>query len=204
MGQHRQVELLIHLADVVLTGQAAMLVAMHRQPAVALWIAAGGIKPEGFLGQLRHQGVRPILDHQTHRTKDREIMATRSASRARRTSTGGLCAVGLLLLTAAGVQAQTKADITGGPTPAAINSRVTRPANSCPLIVSPANAAVQPLRIAPSAVAAKNRIGCLSGADAIYGPDGCPLKLCGTNQGVIPLPPRTRSDAVVSPVMPAL
>jgi hypothetical protein len=61
-------------------------------------------------------------------------------------------------------------------------------AGLCPLLVAPSNSEFQPKRIQASQVAAKNAAGCLSPADAIYGPDGCPLKLCGANSGVIPLP----------------
>ena len=61
-------------------------------------------------------------------------------------------------------------------------------AGSCPLLVAPSNSEFQPKRIQPSQVAAKNAAGCLSPGDAIYGPDGCPQKLCGANSGVIPLP----------------
>ena len=56
----------------------------------------------------------------------------------------------------------------------------------CPLIVSPELPALQPIRILPSQVAAKNRMGCLSAADAIYGPDGCPLRLCPASSGAFP------------------
>ena len=63
-----------------------------------------------------------------------------------------------------------------------------RMAGSCPLVVPARNSELQPRRIQPSQVAAKNAGGCLSPSDAIYGPDGCPLKLCGPNAGVIPLP----------------
>ena len=63
-----------------------------------------------------------------------------------------------------------------------------RMAGSCPLVVSANNSELQPKRIQPSQVAGKNAGGCLSPSDAIYGPDGCPLKLCGANAGVIPLP----------------
>jgi hypothetical protein len=63
-----------------------------------------------------------------------------------------------------------------------------RMAGSCPLVVSASNSELQPRRIQPSQVAGKNAGGCLSPSDAIYGPDGCPLKLCGANAGVIPLP----------------
>ncbi|KMM17555.1 hypothetical protein [Synechococcus sp. GFB01] len=63
-----------------------------------------------------------------------------------------------------------------------------RLAGSCPLLVPPGQADSQPLRIDPSQVAAKNARGCLSEADAIYGPDGCPVRLCGRGSGVIELP----------------
>lgn len=63
-----------------------------------------------------------------------------------------------------------------------------RMAGSCPLVVKPVNSLLQPKRISPSLVKAKNAGGCLSPADAIYGPDGCPKKLCGPNAGVIELP----------------
>jgi hypothetical protein len=57
---------------------------------------------------------------------------------------------------------------------------------------------LQPLRIPAAQVDAKNKLGCLSSADAIYGPDGCPSKLCGAGKGVIPLP------AGVTPATPQL
>jgi hypothetical protein len=56
----------------------------------------------------------------------------------------------------------------------------------CPLIVPPQLPALQPIRIQPSQVAAKNRMGCLSAADAIYGPDGCPQRLCPASSGAFP------------------
>lgn len=56
----------------------------------------------------------------------------------------------------------------------------------CPLIVPPQVPALQPIRIQPSQVAAKNRMGCLSAADAFYGPDGCPLRLCPASSGAFP------------------
>ena len=60
----------------------------------------------------------------------------------------------------------------------------------CPLIVPPRDAALQPLHLPPAAVPLKNRFGCLSAADAIYGPDGCPKRLCGkAAESVIRLPP---------------
>ena len=62
-----------------------------------------------------------------------------------------------------------------------------RMAGSCPLVVPQRDSELQPRRITPGEVAAKNAGGCLSPSDAIYGPDGCPKKLCGPNAGVIPL-----------------
>jgi hypothetical protein len=65
----------------------------------------------------------------------------------------------------------------------------SRPGNGCPLIVPANQAELQPLRIRPDQVAGKNARGCLSPADAVYRLDGCPQRLCGSNAGVIQLPP---------------
>ena len=63
------------------------------------------------------------------------------------------------------------------------------PPPPCPLLVPVSDYALQPLRIQPSQVARKNAVGCLSPADAsVYGPDGCPVKLCRAPQGTLPLP----------------
>ena len=63
------------------------------------------------------------------------------------------------------------------------------PPPPCPRLVPDSDAALQPLRIQPSQVARKNAVGCLSPADAaLYGPDGCPVKLCHPPQGTVPLP----------------
>ena len=77
--------------------------------------------------------------------------------------------------------------IKGGATPAAIHGMPSTQRLSCPLLVKPTEAALQPLSIDPAQVDAKNRLGCLSNNDAIYGADGCPQKLCGASRGVIPL-----------------
>jgi len=75
--------------------------------------------------------------------------------------------------------------------PEAIGVRRGIPPVPCPLLVPPKDAALQPLRIAPNQVAMKNSMGCLSPADAsLYGPDGCPVKLCKLPQGTVPLPNR--------------
>lgn len=59
----------------------------------------------------------------------------------------------------------------------------------CPLIVPPREAVLQPLHLPPAMVPLKNRFGCLSAADAIYGPDGCPKRLCRKAESPIRLPP---------------
>lgn len=60
---------------------------------------------------------------------------------------------------------------------------------ACRLLVPRNETVLQPLRIQPAQVARKNRLGCLSAADALYGPDGCPSQLCGQQRGYrLPLP----------------
>ena len=49
--QHCDVEVFLNLADVVLTGQTTVLVAVNHQPAIALGVAGGAIKGKGLLGQ---------------------------------------------------------------------------------------------------------------------------------------------------------
>ena len=58
-----------------------------------------------------------------------------------------------------------------------------RPA--CRLLVPASQSYLQPRRIEPNQVSAKNALGCLSPADAVYAADGCPLRLCGPDAGVI-------------------
>ena len=58
----------------------------------------------------------------------------------------------------------------------------------CPLVVPADQSFFQPKRIKPDQVQGKNAMGCLSPADAVYGADGCPLRMCGANAGVIQLP----------------
>ena len=61
---------------------------------------------------------------------------------------------------------------------------------ACRLVVPRSDALLQPLRIKPAQVAQKNSMGCLSAADALYGPDGCPSRLCGQQNGYqVPLSP---------------
>ena len=49
---------------------------------------------------------------------------------------------------------------------------------SCPALLPANESFLEPMRLPPSEVPAKNAKGCLSPADAIYGPDGCPKQLC--------------------------
>jgi hypothetical protein len=56
----------------------------------------------------------------------------------------------------------------------------------CPRLGPPGT--IQPLRIQPRQVAAKNRMGCLSAEDAVYGPDGCPIRFCGITTPRLALP----------------
>ncbi|MFM7674896.1 MAG: hypothetical protein ACKO5F_04775 [Synechococcus sp.] len=65
----------------------------------------------------------------------------------------------------------------------------------CPLVVPRSQAVVQPLRLRPSQVASKNALGCLSQFDAIYGANGCPLRLCPSGSGAFQLP----ADAAAGP-----
>lgn len=83
--------------------------------------------------------------------------------------------------------------LSGGGESAAAEARAGQPRirmrSSCPLLVPPQDAELQPLRLHPSQVRSKNARGCLSPADAIYAADGCPERLCDKNAGVIQLPP---------------
>ena len=64
------------------------------------------------------------------------------------------------------------------------------PVPPCRLIVPLKDASLQPLHLHPAQIPLKNSFGCLSAADAIYGADGCPKRLCGTARGnQISLPP---------------
>ncbi|MFM7264783.1 MAG: hypothetical protein ACKOZW_04155 [Cyanobium sp.] len=58
----------------------------------------------------------------------------------------------------------------------------------CPRIGPPGT--IQPLRIQPRQVAKKNRMGCLSAEDAVYAPNGCPVRFCGAATPRLALPGR--------------
>ena len=74
--------------------------------------------------------------------------------------------------------------------PLAIDGAAALVPSPCKLVVPPGQSVLQPLKIRPDQVPLKNRLGCLSPADALYGPDGCPRRLCGSDRGVrLTLPP---------------
>ena len=73
--------------------------------------------------------------------------------------------------------------------PLAINGPEALVPSPCRLVVPADQAVLQPMKIRPEQVPLKNRLGCLSPADAVYGPDGCPVRLCGKNEGAFQLPP---------------
>lgn len=73
--------------------------------------------------------------------------------------------------------------------PLAINGAVPLVPSPCKLVVPAEQAVLQPMKILPEQVALKNRLGCLSPEDAVYGPDGCPARLCGKGEGAFQLPP---------------
>ncbi|MFM1799661.1 MAG: hypothetical protein RLZZ117_1939 [Cyanobacteriota bacterium] len=73
--------------------------------------------------------------------------------------------------------------------PLAIGGEAALVPSACKLVVPLSQSVLQPLQIRPDQVPLKNRLGCLSPADALYGPDGCPIRLCGPSQGAFPLPP---------------
>ena len=198
-----------------------MHMVMNSQPAIALGVVAGGIKGPGSFRQLLDQlGVGGGKAHgegtdlRRMQTADPSIMAgpdllscrpitvraitipvfspiACSLRRAAVSSGTSLGLLGLALLSMGIFGAhQARAQPLSPNQPEAIRVRGIPPA-PCPLLVPASDRALQPLRIAPSQVAMKNSMGCLSPADAsLYGPDGCPVKLCKLPQGTVPLPQR--------------
>lgn len=55
---------------------------------------------------------------------------------------------------------------------------------SCPALLPSYEHFLEPMPLRPQDVPAKNAKGCLSPSDAIYGPDGCPKKLCPQPKGL--------------------
>lgn len=73
--------------------------------------------------------------------------------------------------------------------PLAIDGAAALVPSPCPLVVPGSQAVLQPLKIRPEQVPLKNKLGCLSPVDAIYGADGCPVRLCGPGKGAFQLTP---------------
>lgn len=71
----------------------------------------------------------------------------------------------------------------------------TAPLKRCPRLPPTPDSNLQPLQIKPEQVPGKNAMGCLSAADAIYGPDGCPVRRCTRAESLrrmqFPLPAAT-------------
>jgi hypothetical protein len=71
----------------------------------------------------------------------------------------------------------------------------TEPLKRCPRLPPTAESNLQPLQLKPEQVPGKNAMGCLSAADAIYGPDGCPVRRCTRAESLrrmqFPLPAAT-------------
>lgn len=170
-----------------------MGVAMHDKPAVAFRIRAGLIKMMGFKGQAPHQRPMGLLDHpirpfsriaimpesirprgaicplsQSHPHPDRQRLTDRFAAAARRLALLGLGG-GMLMLP---VQAAPQPPLNGAAAP-----------RSCSALLPGDQSFLEPLRLRPQDVPAKNAMGCLSPADAIYGLDGCPTRLCPQPKG---------------------
>lgn len=177
-----------------------MGMAMHDKPTIAFRIRAGLIKMMGFKGQAPHQRPMGLLDHPIGPLTRIAIMpdpisfsTCRSVGleqapgqprchpqqRPGRCSPRGwgLRALGVVFgvaavlpLLAFGLAAQ----------PARAQATIEsfgRP-RSCPALLPKDQSFLEPMPLRPQDVAAKNARGCLSPGDAIYGPDGCPTKLC--------------------------
>jgi hypothetical protein len=149
--------------------------AMDRQPTVALRVLSRGVKTVGG----GHQGLNQFLGCGHGRCASewghqQLIMASdkHPLFEARHRLAG------VLLLAAAWM---------GGSGVMAADTLPYEP--PCPVLASPGGQSLlQPMRLEPQQVKAKNAMGCLSPSDAIYGPDGCPQRFCGSNSGVFKLP----------------
>lgn len=86
-----------------------------------------------------------------------------------------MAAIGTALLGAAAAPALAQAP---SPNQPAAISPSTAPLKICPRLPPTPDSNLQPLQLKPEQVQRKNAMGCLSSADAIYGPDGCPLRRC--------------------------
>ncbi|MFM8525950.1 MAG: hypothetical protein ACKOCM_10075 [Cyanobacteriota bacterium] len=86
-----------------------------------------------------------------------------------------------LLLGLLGLGAPWATPLRAAPLPSAERSEVPR---RCPALLPSYENFLEPMPLRPQDVPAKNAKGCLSPADAIYGTDGCPKKLCPQPKGL--------------------
>lgn len=208
-AKYGQEEILWNLPDVVLHRQKAMHMPVNHHPAVALRIGTGTIEGPGGFSQLVDQlGIVFVggFHGQNHGSRSGQQMGQsgRSAERSHRgrgrwggvqtlTAAGSLvafatfaaCSLGALA-TPTHAQAPSIAQAPSPNQPEAIPERRGLALPPCPWIGPPGT--IQPLRIQPRQVGAKNGRGCLSAEDAVYGPDGCPVRLCGTRTPRLQLP----------------
>lgn len=179
-----------------------MGVAMHDKPAVPFRIGAGLIKMMGFKGQAPHQRPMGFLNHPAHPLKRIAIMPDAGPAKVRDktrvqplhhpTSNGPLALPdrvrslrrpwSCLLLALLGLTSTPLiSPLRAAPLPHADGSEAPR---RCPALLPSYESFLEPIPLRPKDVPAKNAKGCLSPADAIYGPDGCPKKLCPQPKGL--------------------
>jgi hypothetical protein len=195
--KYGQEEILWNLPDVVLHRQKAMHMPVNHHPAVALRIGTRTIEGPGGFGQLLDQlGIVFVggFHGQNHGSRSGQQMG-QSGRSAERSHLGRGRWGGVQTLTAAGslaafvtfaAQAPSIAQAPSPNQPEAIPERRGLTLPPCPWIGPPGT--IQPLRIQPRQVGAKNARGCLSAEDAVYGPDGCPVRFCGTRTPRLQLP----------------
>jgi hypothetical protein len=164
-----------------------MHMAMDHQPAVPLRVGAGAIKRPRFLGQ-SSQELRIVIGclfhGQNHARRDGQPIGKHGHS-ARPALGGALTLLaGLVLLSLPG---PALAQAASSNQPEAIQPGGGLTPSPCPRIGPPGT--IQPLRIQPQLVKAKNARGCLSAEDALYAPNGCPMRFCGARTPRLQLPP---------------
>ena len=179
-----------------------MGVAMHDKPAIAFRIRARLIKMMGFLRQAPYQRPMALLVHRSQLFSRIAIMPEASPPVQRipaqpqpvprpeptiamthpvlrslwplRPSARLLGVLGLSVLASPWAAM-------AAPQPA-LNQ--DKPPRTCPALLPGDESFLEPIPLSPREVPAKNAKGCLSPGDAIYGPDGCPKKLCPQPKGL--------------------
>ena len=111
----------------------------------------------------------------------------RVSAAGRRVCPWGWIALSILMVGAATGGAAAQGSPSPNQQPLAIDGPAALTPSACKLVVPQSEAVLQPMRIRRDQVPLKNRLGCLSPADAVYGPDGCPIRLCGPTKGAFSL-----------------